>query len=82
MNPKNAVDAPVQHSEAQLQARVLMARAVADAIRELGSVPSGHLYARLMGVLSLDAYEQIIGALISAGVVRRDGSHLLTWIGK
>ena len=30
---------------------VRIAHAVAEAIRELGEIPSGHLYARLMGVL-------------------------------
>jgi hypothetical protein len=55
---------------------VRVAHAVAETIRELGQVPSGHLYARLMGVMELHQYEQIIGLL-----VERDRSHLLRWIG-
>ena len=56
-------------------------RAVADAIRELGEVPSGHLYAHLMGKLSLEQYEQVIGVLKQAGLIT-ESNHLLTWVGK
>ena len=54
-------------------------KAVADAIRSLGEVPSGHLYANLVGQLSLAQFEQIIGILKRAGLVREKG-HLLTWL--
>jgi len=65
----------------QVQAQVAVIKAVAEAIQSLGEVPAGHLYANLMGHLSLDAFESIIGILVAAEVVKRDGSHLLTWIG-
>jgi hypothetical protein len=55
--------------------------AVADAIRELGEVPSGHLYANLMSKLTLEQYEQIIGVLKSTGLVSESNAHLLTWLG-
>ena len=54
---------------------------VADAIQELGSVPAGHLYAAVMGHMSLETFEGIVGVLVGAKLVRRDASHLLTWIG-
>ena len=38
-------------------------QAVAEAIRELGEVPSGHLYANLMSKLSLAQFEQVLGVL-------------------
>lgn len=60
---------------------VRVAHAVAETIRELGQVPSGHLYARLMGVMELHQYEQVIGLLVDARLVERDRSHLLRWIG-
>ena len=47
-------------------------------IRELGSVPSGHLYARVMDTLSLSQYQQVIGLLKREGLVLESG-HLLTW---
>lgn len=63
---------------------VLMA--LADAIKEgskgsLGGVPSGHLYAVLMGQMSLEVYNKYIGCLISAGLVTQK-NHLLSWKGK
>ena len=60
---------------------VRVAHAVAETIRELGQVPSGHLYARLMGVMELHQYEQVIDLLVDARLVERDRSHLLRWIG-
>ena len=55
--------------------------AIADAIRELGSVPSGHLYARLMGHVSLATYQTIISNIANTGLIRVDGNHLLVWTG-
>ena len=60
---------------------VRIAHAVAETIRELGQVPSGHLYARLMGVMELHQYEQVIGLLVDARLIERGRSHLLRWIG-
>lgn len=62
-------------------ALVRVSHAVAETIRELGQVPSGHLYARLMGVIELHQYEQVIDLLIDARLIERDRSHLLRWIG-
>lgn len=55
--------------------------AVAEAIRDLGQVPAGHAYAHVMAYLSLEQFEAIIAVLVKQGLVRRDPSHLLTWIG-
>ena len=69
MNPKT-----------QAKAFVAATFAVAEAVRELKSVPSGHLYAQLMSHLDLPAYEKIVGVLKEAGVVREE-NYLLTWVG-
>ena len=53
--------------------------AIAEAIRSLGTVPSGHLYARVMGKLSLDQYNQIIGILKQQGLVS-ETHYELKWI--
>ena len=66
-------------SAEEIKAGVEVLRAVADAIRELKQVPSGHLYARLMGYMDLAAYERIIGVLKNAGLVREE-NHLLIWV--
>ena len=60
---------------------VRVAHAVAETIRNLGEVPSGHLYARLMGVMDLQQYRQVIDLLVDARLVERTASHLLRWIG-
>jgi len=64
----------------EIKAALQVTAAVAEAIRELGNVPSGHLYAHLMGRLSLQQYESIIGLLKQTGLVTESG-HELTWIG-
>lgn len=64
----------------ELKAGVAMIAAVAEAIRELGSVPSGHLYARLQGKVTLEGYNKLIDILKNAKMVE-EKNHLLTWIG-
>lgn len=43
----------------------------------MGGVPSGHLYASLMGQMDLTTYQRIIETIKSAGWVTESG-HLLT----
>lgn len=64
----------------QVQTQLEILRAVADAIKELGSVPSGVLYAHLMSYMSLSQYERFISLLIDAKVISKSGN-VLTWIG-
>ena len=66
---------------AEVKAALGILTAVADAIRELGEVPSGHLYAHLVSKLSLEQYEQIIATLKQAGLIT-ESNHLLTWVSK
>ena len=54
--------------------------AIQEAIRDLGEVPSGHLYAHVMGVMSIDTYQAIINALEQAGKIKVS-HHLITWVG-
>lgn len=64
----------------QTQAAFGMVMAVSDAIRDLKEVPSGHLYARLMGHMSLETYKTIISILKEAKVVEETPAHLIRWI--
>lgn len=64
----------------QVKAAIEMVMAVGDTIRDLGSVPSGELYARLMGHMTLNTYNMLIERLKGAGVVKEE-AHLLTWTG-
>jgi hypothetical protein len=54
--------------------------ALTESIKELGSVPSGHLYAQIMDRCSLSQYTQLIKMVIGTGLVTKD-NNLLTWIG-
>ena len=68
-------------SREQVKAALSAVMALGEAIKDLGSVPSGHLYAQVMGHMSLDNYNAAIGLLKKAGAVKEE-NHLLTWIGK
>jgi len=75
---KEAVNA----TPAQKQAAIQAIRAIADAIRALGTVPSGHLYSNsVMAFMTLDQYNQVLGMLTRAQLIKVDGSHLITWTG-
>lgn len=67
-------------NETQVKAATLAALALGETIRECGRVPSGHLYAAVMGHMSLSCYQQLIGVLKNAGMVREE-SHELIWCG-
>ena len=54
--------------------------AIAESIRAVGEIPSGHLYAQVMGVLTLEQYERAVGVLKGAGLVEERG-HVLRWVG-
>lgn len=62
------------------QAAVQTIMAVADAIKELGSVPSGRLYANLVGVMELSTYQTIIGILKNTKLITESGN-VLSWVG-
>lgn len=43
-------------------------------------IPSGELYANVMGSLDLNTYEKAISLLVSLGLVKKE-NNVLTWIG-
>jgi hypothetical protein len=63
-------------TNAQKQA-ILMSVIILDTICELGSVPSGVLYAQVMGKMDVNTYNAIIGALTAAKLISRS-NHVLT----
>ena len=63
----------------QVRATLQACMAVADAVKELKSVPSGVLYSQVMSVMDMATYNRIVEVLKGAGVVREE-SHLLTWV--
>lgn len=68
-------------TQAEIKAGLKMTMAVAEAIRELKQVPSGHLYAQMIGRVTFEGFEKMIAILVNAGLVAQDPSHLLRWVG-
>lgn len=66
-------------SNKQLNAALNVVQAIAETIREIGEVPSGHLYAMLMHKLELHEYEEVIEILKRTGLVTETPAHLLRW---
>lgn len=65
-------------TEQQRRAVQEIAFAIFDSIKAAGAqgIPSGHLYAALMGKMTLDQYNMFIGALTKNGYITNTG-HLL-----
>jgi uncharacterized protein YutE (UPF0331/DUF86 family) len=63
----------------QMQTALDAIHTIAETIRELGEVPSGELYARLMGKIELGDYDLILDTLKRAGLVTESPAHLLKW---
>lgn len=70
----------LEQKKAQARAAVSALMAISEAIRELGEVPNGVLYAQVMGQMDLDAYKRILGILKGAGVIA-EHNHVLRWTG-
>lgn len=67
----------------QLGAGLHVLRAVAETIREMGTVPAGVLYSGLMTRgCTLQQYESIIGILERSQLVEQSaGGQILRWVG-
>lgn len=70
-----------QPTKAETAAALNIMLAVTEAIRGLKEVPSGVLYANLMGKLSLEAYQKIIGMLERNKLIEVTSSHVIRWTG-
>ena len=64
----------------QISDAITMLQVIAESIRDLGEVPSGHLYAAVMGSTDLLTYERVVGLLVRSGLVALRGD-LLIWVG-
>ena len=61
------------------EAANMLVEIVAEAIEGLGEVPSGHLYAYLMGVIDIHTYNGVIAILKKQGKIT-ESNNLLTWV--
>jgi hypothetical protein len=66
-------------TSAEIRAGFEILKATAEAIRDAGQVPAGHLYAMLCGHLSIGGFESLISTLVNADLVKRNGD-MLVWI--
>lgn len=59
----------------QIRAIRALGDAIVEAVAAAGPMgaPSGHLYAALMGKISLEAYERFMSSLVSTGRIRQRG---------
>ena len=64
-----------------IRARIEVCLALRDAIKELGSIPSGHLYANVCGSIDLQTYTWAIEQIKAAGLIE-ERTHLLVFVGK
>ncbi len=65
----------------QIRAALELMRAVIEAVRDAGRIPEGTIYAALCGSLSHSAFESMMARILGTGLVRREPSHLLVWVG-
>jgi len=71
----NRLESNPRPSADEIRAEVIMA--VYEAIRDLGGIPEGHLYAMVMGHMELETFNWIISTLDNMGRIRRS-NHFLT----
>lgn len=64
----------------QITTAIQRAAAIGDAIKSLGEVPAGHLYAGVMAHMTLGEFDAIIAVLKKADLIS-ESNHLIKWIG-
>ena len=69
------------HGETKVKSGIEIIKAIAEAIREAKSIPSGTLYVGLMGIVTLESYNKILEILKNAGLIKVS-NFLITWEGK
>jgi len=62
----------------ELKAGLIVLAIMAETIREFGSIPSGHLYAQMMGKVTIDGFESAVRTLCGSTVIRKAGD-VLHW---
>lgn len=62
------------------QEQLLKLLTIAKEIKESGSIPSGHLYAMVIGHVNFEEYQEII-ALLKRIELIEESNHELIWLG-
>lgn len=73
--------APTEKGKRLLDGIKAVVEAILEAVQAANDAghgaPAGHLYAALMGHMSLHTFESIVGAMVAAGKLEYRGAHLL-----
>ena len=69
-----------EQTKSQMAGAIQATAAIAEAIRTVGSIPSGHLYAQVLGQMSHETYASIVALLKRADLVAESGN-VLRWVG-
>lgn len=65
----------------QVAAAINIVKIVSEAVREAESIPEGYVFAALAAHgCTVEAFNKIVGTLVSAGLVKKSGV-ILSWIG-
>ena len=73
-------EAKMEMKKIQARAAIELIKTVADAIKEVGRIPSGHLYAAMMNTLSLEQYNDLIALLKRTNLIEEANNELI-WRG-
>lgn len=62
-------------TKAAMSALNTIIKTIEETVSDAGplGVPSGHLYAALMGIMSLDTYEKIMAGMVQSGRIVKRG---------
>ena len=71
---------PTPITPEHLKLAIELVRAMAETVKAKKEIPSGHMYAMMMGTLDLDQYQKAEGFLLRTGLVKKEGD-LLKWVG-
>lgn len=75
------IDQSTQPTRAQHRAALSVILTLTEAIRQLGEIPSGHLYAQVCSHMDLQTYTSLIERIKGAGLVEESQGGMLTWVG-
>jgi hypothetical protein len=78
---QNKMNTATTATRDQIKVGLQILMLMADAIREVGSVPSGVLYSIVMHRVDLHGFERALDTLVGAGLVSREPNFLLKWAG-
>jgi hypothetical protein len=65
----------------QIANALLLCKEIGYAIHQVKEIPSGTLYAAVMGKVDLHTFNACLATLEKTGLIKVEGSHLIRWTG-